>query len=114
MTVGDGVVTRREQPLADDPRRQRRPREGDAVEHRDGESQGLADSPDAVLAQLEQGLDDFITEGGLGIDPELIAAVTARVLEGDWSGEPDSFDAVLDSDARARVAAKNAIKELSR
>ena len=43
-----------------------------------------------------------------------LAEVTARVLEGDWACEPDSFDAVLDSDARARITAQKAIKELRR
>jgi hypothetical protein len=58
--------------LADDPGRQRRSWKRDALEQLGRKPKGLTRLPDAVLAQLNQRLDDAVTEGFLGVDPQLL------------------------------------------
>jgi len=57
--------------FADDPGCESGAREGNAVEGFLRQPQGLAQFSHAVLAELDQGLQDPVPEGFLGIDPQL-------------------------------------------
>ena len=61
--------------LADDPGRERRPGEGDALEQLDRQPERLAQLPHAVLAQLDERLEDLVAEGLLRVDPQLLEDV---------------------------------------
>ena len=67
----------------DDPRRQCRPRKRDTVKQRFRQAQGLAQFPDPILTQLNQGLEDAIPENFLRIDTELLKHIVLPFNTGD-------------------------------
>ena len=68
---------------ADHPRSKSRSGKGDASEQFRGKTQGLTHCANAVLAQLNERLDNPITESFLGIDPELLEDIVLPLDPGD-------------------------------
>ncbi len=84
--------------LANHPGRQCRPRERDALEQLVRKPESLADLSNAILAQLNQRLDDAVAESLLRVDPELLQDVMLPLDSGDGLihiGQDRSLEKVL-------------------